>query len=290
MKRIQHFFTALAVLMMAMSCAENSYMTYDPADNGIYFNRDTIEYSFSVMPVDSVTHIIRVPVKLMGTVSDKPRTFAYTIENIMPSDSIQKTVYVPKADEFVWAEDGVQYSLPEEVTIPAGATEGVIPVKIYRQKLAGSYSEGYTHYRIVIRLTANENFRPTLSESDQVRIVQFDNAIEQPAWYDAYGEKVWYKKELGEWHPYKFIKLVEYFHDVKDILPESYVKMVELYGENLENVPYGDFHVYRTIFRKYIYARMYEHFNDPANREMILSLYPDFIFDFPDPFAVEGAE
>lgn len=292
---LYRFFTLVILIpfwvgTMFYSCSQNDYMTYDSSANGIYFNHDTLIYSFSVLPVDSVTHIINVPVKIMGTVSDVDRTFNYTIEQQMPNDSLQKLIFVPENDDYEWAEGGNQYSVPATVTIPAGKTEGVIPVTVYRSKLLGNYYDGYKHYRILLRLAPNENFRPTLSEKDQIRIVQFDNAIEQPAWYNAYGEKVWYKPELGEWHPYKLIKLVEYFHDVQNILPESYTKMVRLYGENLENVPYGDFHVYRTIFRKYIYSRMYEHFNDPANREMILSLYPDFIFDFPNPFAIQGAE
>lgn len=278
------------LICLVCSCSDNDYMVYDANDNGVYFNHDTLEYSFSVLPVDSVTHVINVPVKVMGALYDEHRTFTYDILTEMPSDSVLKGIYVPKNPDFVWAQKGVQYSVPDVVHIPAGQTEGVIPITIYRSKLEGNYYDGYKHYRIVIRLRENENFTPTLSLMDQTRIVQFDNAIEQPAWYDAYGEKVWYKPELGEWHPYKLIKLVEYFHDVKDVLPETYAKMVALYGENLENVPYGDFHVYRTIFRKYIYSRMYEHFNNPANRDMILSLYPDFIFDFPDPFATEGAE
>lgn len=292
---IIHSFGHLAVLAlfaspMLTSCTDDDYITYSSDENGIYFNHDTLVFSFSVLPVDTLTHVINVPVKVMGTLSDQPRTFAYSVERQMPNDSLQKLIYMPEHDLFVWAEEGAQYTVPAEVVIPAGQTEGVIPITIYRSRLEGNYSEGYKHYRLVIRLAENQNFTPTLSESDQIRIVEFDNAIDQPAWYDAYGDKVWYKPELGEWHPYKLIKLVEYFHDVKDVLPETYTKMVALYGENLENVPYGDFHVYRTIFRKYIYSRMYEHFNDPANRDMILSLYPDFIFDFPDPFAVEVAE
>ncbi|MCQ2113405.1 MAG: DUF4843 domain-containing protein [Bacteroidaceae bacterium] len=292
---IIHSFGHLAVLAlfaspMLTSCTDDDYITYSSDENGIYFNHDTLVFSFSVLPVDTLTHVINVPVKVMGTLSDQPRTFAYSVERQMPNDSLQKLIYMPEHDQFVWAEEGAQYTVPAEVVIPAGQTEGVIPITIYRSRLEGNYSEGYKHYRLVIRLAENQNFTPTLSESDQIRIVEFDNAIDQPAWYDAYGDKVWYKPELGEWHPYKLIKLVEYFHDVKDVLPETYTKMVALYGENLENVPYGDFHVYRTIFRKYIYSRMYEHFNDPANRDMILSLYPDFIFDFPDPFAVEVAE
>lgn len=277
-------------LLLLAACTENDYITYSADDNGIYFAGDTMIYSFSVTPVDTLTHVINVPVKVMGTLSDHPRTFSYTVERQMPSDSLQKLIYVPVNEDFVWAEESVQYRLPTEVTIPAGKTLGFIPITIYRNELKGNYYDGYQHYRLVIRLAANDSFTPTLSEKDQLRVVQFDNAIDQPAWYDAYGEKVWYKPELGEWHPYKLIKLVEYFHDVKEVLPETYVKMVALYGENLENVPYGDFHVYRTIFRKYIYARMYEHFNDPANRDMILALYPDFIFDFPNPFGGDAAE
>ena len=274
------FISALAL----SSCSETDYLSYDPSANGVYFHRDTLTYSFSVMPVDSQTHVLQIPVKIMGVISDVPRTFAYRIERQMPSDSIQKLIYLPESESYVWAEEGKQYDIPGQVTIPAGKIEGSIPVTIHRNALAGSFAEGYQHYRLVIRLSQNENFTPVLTEKDQVRIIEFDNAIDQPAWYDAFGGKVWYERELGVWHPYKFIKMVEYFHDIKNILPDTYKKMEALYGENLENVPYGDFHMYKTIFRKHIYARMYEHFNDPANRDMILSLYPDFPFDFPNPF------
>ncbi len=280
---IKYLFIALLV-GATMGCSETAYLQYDASANGIYFHRDTLTYSFSVMPVDSVTHTLQVPVKIMGVVSDQPRTFAYTVEHQMPSDSLQQLIYLPEAEQYVWAEQDKHYSLPQEVTIPAGAITGSIPVTIHRRALEGSFAEGYQHYRIVIRLAENANFSPVLSEKDQVRIIQFDNAIDQPAWYDAFGGKVWYEHDLGKWHPYKFIKMVEYFHEVNNVLPDTYKKMVALYGENLENVPYGDFHVYRTIFRKHIYSRMYEHFNDPTQRDMILSLYPDFPFDFPNPF------
>lgn len=275
---------SLSTAILMTSCSETDYLKYDSEANGIYFHRDTLTYSFSVMPVDSQTHVLHIPVKIMGVVTDHPRTFSYTVERQMPSDSLQKLIYLPESTSFNWAEEGKHYSVPAQVTIPAGQITSSIPITIYRNTLEGNFTDGYQRYRLVIRLSANENFSPVLSEKDQVRIIEFDNAIDQPAWYDAFGGKVWYKPDLGEWHPYKFIKMVEYFHDVKNILPDTYKKMVALYGENLENVPYGDFHVYRTIFRKHIYARMYEHFNDPANRDMILSHYPDFPFDFPNPF------
>ena len=77
-----------------------------------------------------------------------------------------------------------------------------------------------------------------------------------------------------------------YFHAVKDIQPETYKAMVKLYGENLEHIEFGDPYQYRTVFIKYIYTPMYNYFNDPANRDYILSEFPDFPFDFPDPKSV----
>jgi hypothetical protein len=107
--------------------------------------------------------------------------------------------------------------------------------------------------------------------------------VSQPEWYNAHGEKVWQAKYLGVWHPLKFIKMVEFFHAVKDIQPETYKAMVKLYGENLEHIEFGDPYQYRTVFIKYIYTPMYNYFNDPAERDYILSNFPDFPFDFPDP-------
>jgi hypothetical protein len=78
--------------------------------------------------------------------------------------------------------------------------------------------------------------------------------------------------------------MVEYFHAIADVLPETYKKIVAAYGENLESIPYGDPYEYRTIFKKYIYLPMYNFFNDPANYDMIIENYPDFPFDFPNPY------
>lgn len=278
---------ASAVAMMFSSCSETDYMTYSASDSGIYFNHDTLEFAFSVLSIDTVEHTINVPVKIMGVTSDKPRTFAYTIEYQMPSDSLQQLIYVSDIEKYEWAKNGEQFTVPETVTIPADAIEGYIPVKVNRNKLGGDFREGYKYYRMVLRLQANDNFVPVLSEKDQVRIVEFTNAVEQPAWYNYYGEKVWYVSRYGVWHPLKFIKMVEYFHELKDILPETYAKMVRLYGENLEIMPYGDDHVYRTTFRKYVYSKMYEYFSNPANRKEILDYDPNFPFDFPDPYSVD---
>lgn len=259
---------ALSLAMFSLSsCEETDYMTYDTSHNGVYFLSDTLQYSFGVTPVEQRTHVVEIPVRVMGGISDSPRKIAFEV-----------------IADTTTAVEGVQYRLGEAVIMP-DSVNGFIPVEILRDGLEGSYTEGYVRYRLGLRLVANDHFAPTLSLEEQMFVLNFDNAVEMPDWYDAYGEKVWYEKYLGKWHPLKLIKMVEYFHAIEAIHPETYKKMVEAYGENLEHIPYGDPYLYRTIFRKYIYAPMYEYFGNPANRDAILAEYPDFPFDFPDPFA-----
>ncbi|MCD8317908.1 MAG: DUF4843 domain-containing protein [Paraprevotella sp.] len=258
---------ALSVLWICASCSETDYLVYDTSRSGIYFTKDTLTYSFGVTPVEQRTTVFRIPGRIMGTLSDADRTFAYEVI----ADSTT-------------AVEGVQYNIGKPV-IPADSINGYIPVELLRDGLAGDYQNGYVSYKLGVRLLNGDGFEPTLDEASQIRVLTFDNAVEQPDWLNANGEKVWYTSTWGVWHPLKLIKMVEYFHAIKDVLPEIYVKMVALYGENLENVPYGDFYVYGTIMKKYVYEPMYEYFSDPANRDEILSLYPDFPFDFPNPYA-----
>ena len=258
--------SALAVALLAASCSETDYMTFDSARDGVYFTRDTLTYSFSVTPMEVRTYTYHIPFRIMGATSSAPRQVAYAI---VPDQTT--------------AQKGVQYNIGEAILQP-DSINGYIPVEILRDGLAGNYTDGYTKYTLTLDLKANGNFQPTLDSLSQRRTLTFDNAIEQPNWLSAHGEKVWTVSILGVWHPLKFIKMVEYFHALEDILPETYKKMVAAYGENLENISYGDPYVYRTIFQKYIYSPMYDYFNDPANHDAIVAEYPDFPFDFPNPF------
>lgn len=264
--KIRHILATIAAACMFASCDNENYLVYDTSYTGIYFTGDTIRYSFSVTPVDVRHHTVKVPVMTMGALASEDRHFEY---QLVESECI--------------GTEGVQYRIGEPV-IPADSVGGYIPVEILRDGLEGDYQNGYTRYKLTFRLVSGNGFTPTLDTLSHERVLFFDNAVDQPAWYNAHGQKVWSLSTLGQWHPYKLIKMVEYFHELKNTIPETYKKMVALYGENLENIEYGDPYQYRTIFKKYIYLPMYEHFNDPANREMILSLYPDFPFDFPNPF------
>lgn len=258
----------LPALLFLVSCNED-YMKFDISNSGVYFTKDTLNYSFGVTSPEIKTYTYNIPVKVMGTISKEKRPVAYVI---MP-DSTN-------------AEEGKHFTIGEACIMP-DSIEGVIPVTVYRDKLLGNYIDGYEKYQICLQLVENEYFVPTLDSLHQVRIFRFDNAISQPEWYNRDGEKVWQENYLGKWHPLKFIKMVEYFHAVKGKEPETYKKMVKLYGENLEHIDLGDPYQYRVIFVKYIYSPMYEYFSDPVNKDYILSEYPDFPFDFPDPYNVK---
>ena len=79
--------------------------------------------------------------------------------------------------------------------------------------------------------------------------------------------------------------MVEFFHSIESVQPETYKKMVKVFGENLEHVQYGDFYPYKTVMNKYVFKPMYDYFIAPENYDEIVELYPDFPFDFPNPYA-----
>lgn len=256
---------ALAVVIFS-GCEETDYLTYNTSDCGIYFTKDTLNYSFGVTPVEITEYTYEIPVRVMGGLSPEPRAVAFTIH----PDSTTAT-------------EGLQFEIKEAV-IPANSIDGVISVVIYRNNLEGNYYAGYERYKLCIELAANRDFTPTLDSISRVRVLRFDNSIEQPSWLNYKGDKVWNEDIFGVWHPYKFIKMVEFFHAIEPIQPETYKKMVKYFGENLEHVPYGSFYPYAPIMRKYVLWPMYEFFSDDANHENTLSLYPDFPFDFPNPY------
>ncbi|MBQ7947689.1 MAG: DUF4843 domain-containing protein [Bacteroidaceae bacterium] len=262
--------TAVAALMlpaaMLFSSCDEEYLTFDTENPGIYFTRDTLEYSFGVTPIEINKYTFNVPVRIMSVLSDEARPIGYVVNP-------EKTTAV----------EGVHYEFGEAVILP-NSIEGYIPVTFLRDNLNEIDEEGNKkRYELSIRLVGNGYFEPTLDELSQVRLIKFDDRIEQPNWLIADGSKKW-PEAFGSWHPFTFIKIVEYFHALEDVLPETYMSMVKSYGENLENIPQGDINYHLIIFRKHIILPLYEYINNADNREEILKKYPDYPFDVPHPY------
>lgn len=263
----------MSVLCFA-SCSETEYLKFDASHNGVYFTQEKLKYSFSVTSDSIRSYLFKMPIQILGRTSSMEREVAYSV-NPDSTDAVE----------------GVHYILGKAIIAPDSIT-GYIPVTILRDNLEGSYAEGYKTYRLYIELEENGNFIPTLDTLSQARLLQFDNAIDIPEWVDYKGDKIWRPgnphPELGDWHPYTFIKLVEQFHTIQYVenMYETYQKMVAYYGgENLERVPYASFTPYTHIMRKYVLAPLYEYFSDEANKEEILKMYPDYPFNFPNPYA-----
>ena len=263
----------IGVLCFA-SCSETEYLKFDASHNGVYFTQEKLKYSFSVTADSIRSYLFKMPIQILGRTSSVEREVAYSV--------------TPDSTDAV---EGLHYILGRAIIAPDSIT-GYIPVTILRDNLEGSYAEGYKTYRLYIELEENENFTPTLDTLSQARLLQFDNAIDIPEWVDYKGDKIWRPgnphPDLGDWHPYTFIKLVEQFHTIQYVenMYETYQKMVAYYGgENLERVPYASFTPYTHIMRKYVLAPLYEYFSDEANKEEILKMYPDYPFNFPNPYA-----
>lgn len=254
------------------ACSETDYLKYDTSYNGIYFTKDKLKYSFSVSAEDVKSHLFKMPIQVMGCISNQEREVAYRV-----------------VEDSTDAVEGVHYTLGKAIIAPDSIT-GYIPVTILRDNLKGSYAEGYTTYRLYIELVENANFTPTLDAPSQARLLQFDNAIDIPEWTNDDGEKIWRPgnphENLGSWHPYTYIKLVEYFHTIKYVegKEESYEQMVDAWGENLERVKYGSFFPHTDVMRLYVFKEIYDLINDQHNQEEIKKMYPDYPFDFPDPY------
>ena len=264
---------SLIAVVCLSACSETEYLKFDDSHNGVYFTQDKLKYSFSVTADSVRSYLFKIPVQIMGRTSKVEREVAYRV-NPDSTDAILN----------------VHYQLGKAVIAPDSIT-GYIPVTILRDSLKGSYEKGYTTYRLYIELEENDNFIPTLDSLSQARLLQFDNAIDIPEWLDYKGDKIWRPgnkhPDLGTWHPYTFIKLVEQFHTIKDVenMEETYKKMVTHYGgENLEKVPYAAFHPYTHIMRKYVFGPLYEYFSNEENKEEIKKMYDDYPFDFPNPY------
>ena len=269
----KYMLLSLVAVVCLTACSETEYLKFDESHNGVYFTQDKLKYSFSVTDDSIRTYLFKMPIQIMGRTSTAEREVAYRV-NPDSTDAIA----------------GVHYELGKAVIAPDSIT-GYIPVTILRDKLEGSYAEGYKTYRLYIELVENENFIPTLDTLSQARLLQFDNAIDTPEWLDYKGDKIWREgnphPDLGSWHPYTFMKLVEQFHTIEheENMYETYQKMVTYYGgENLERVPYASFHPYTHIMRKYVLMPLYKYFSSEANKEEIQKKYPDYPFDFPNPY------
>lgn len=229
------FFIVMGCLFLT-SCKKSDYLTYDKEFTGIYFQMDSIYYSFGVTPIEISSYELKVPVKIIGQSTASDRTFSVVIKP-------EKTTAV----------EGKQYTIAKSFTIKADSINGFIPITILRKDL------GTGDFKISLKLMENESFIP-VNENFKETLIHFNNRVEPPSWKDWRGNPTWPSYELGAWNPLTYIKFIELFRAIEQKAPATYKNMIDAFGPDLQNVTYGWPYDYNYTMIKYVLIPLYEYF------------------------------
>lgn len=251
MKKIKYALIYGLIFCGIISCGKTDYSTYDPAYAGIYFAEDSMVYSFGVTVLEVTSHVMDLPVCVMGVPTAEKRTF-------------KVEVIADKTN----AKPDVHYVLPTELVIEADSVNGVLPLNILRDSLGDD-----AYWQVAFRLVASDDFVPETNVGDVI-VASFNNVVEPPGWKDWQGKPAWPDYKLGVWNPNTWIKFMEYFRAMEQTVPSTYQGMVDLYGPNLENVQYGWMDEYNYAATKYILTPLYDYF----------TAHPEYGVTIPKPY------
>lgn len=230
----------IAILLLPItflaSCKKETDILFEQNFTGIYFVSDSINYSFSVTPLDVQDYLLNVPVQIMGSPEGVDRIFGAEVV-------ADKTTAVA----------GVHYQIAGDLQIPKDSIRGSIPVIINRNSL------GTSDFMIRFKLVEKNAFTPVNESFKEISVV-FNNRVERPKWKDFRGNPAWPTSYLGQWNPLTYVKFIELFRALENKAPEAYTAMVSLYGKDLENVPSGWPFDYMNTMIKYVTIPLYQYF------------------------------
>lgn len=249
LKMTKHILWGAALLLMASACTEEDYKLYDPTQkDSVFFeyrnNRneitDTIDYAFNYDIATS--HIVEIPVTLMGM----PKDYERTISLIADHDSTTM-------------KEGINYTITNNV-IPANAVKGTIHVNLLRDLDPEIRIKSKK-----LMLTIGEN--DDLKSVGETRItIKYSDIrpTERPAWWLTFGPKPVYS--------YENVQLFfEYFYRLApEASPEIFNEMIDGYGDYFVKATgvLGPFTLYEGFLRQYVLIPLY---NDHPELEWIQS-------------------
>lgn len=225
----------VAILLLAISCSED-YELYDRDFTGVYFQEDSIYYSFGVTPIETRSFDLEVPVTIMGEPASVDRQFSVTV----------------LADNST-AEEGVHYNINKDMIIPADSISGNVFITLLRDDLEED------DFKIYLKLDSNDKFTPVYEEYKET-LIHFNNRVEPPTWKDWRGNPTWPDSKLGAWNPLTYIKFIELFRELEHIQPETYKAMVDAFGPDLKDVDSGWPWDYDYTMTKYVVTPLYKYF------------------------------
>ena len=158
--KTRYILSLFVAIWSLSSCSETDYPVFDDSVIDIYFNKDSINYSFGVVTLGITEHTIDIPVKIIGTPIDEDRSFS--VEVISGRSN---------------AKSPDQYTIPATLVLPADSVNCTLPVTIYRNAL------DTLQWAVAFRLIANEYFTPTSEQEEEISneaIVTFNNIVSNP--------------------------------------------------------------------------------------------------------------
>lgn len=229
-------FNMLIVLSAAggfLSCSD-TWLMYDTSQkNKLYFSDGaqsldrylSTEAPFALLD-ESVKEIHKtLPVKLLGSVADRDRSFK--VQAIHDTTTNYTTGGV--ARELYDAVEGEDYTI-DELIVPAGSVEGRIEVTVKRTgKLKDKTAS------LVLQIAENDEFQGV--PRNVHRILISDGIAACPNWWYHTATIQWYMY-LGEFREEKYRKVLELYHGIEELNPTLYAEMVKEFGENIDNETY----------------------------------------------------
>lgn len=235
-KNIALFSLLTVAGMFLYACKESSLLVEEQDMSGIYFQKDSINYSFGVTPLEVESHTLKIPLRIMGSPISTDRKFSVQV------NPTQTT-----------AQANLNYVLGSDFVVKADSINAYLEVQIIRESLEQNT------FKLALDLVEDQYFKP-VNESLKSVIVYFNNRVEQPDWKDYAGNQTWPSSKLGNWNPLTYVKFIELFREMKTTAPSTYDAMVKEFGEDLMNVTYGWPWSYDFSMQKYVLAPLYKYF------------------------------
>jgi len=153
--------------------------------NGNRIYRDSIDFSFGLLPLDITIDTVKIPVEFLGKPSEKERTYKIHID----SDSTT-------------AIEGIHYeSLKSEYTFKPNVQVDTLKVIVYRKDLSTSFTFPKKE-RLDLILDPSDDFDLGLSGGLKIKVL-INNYLSQPVWWDSH-------MGLSYYHPQKWRILISF--------------------------------------------------------------------------------
>ena len=203
-KTFKHILLASVALTALVACSNVDYTgeysedgTYQSGNQAYFYFAEpgdsVLNYSFCVKPLDTLTHVVYVPVNLAGRLSADKQ--AFRVEIGAGSTAVSGKHYTLDADT---------------LALLPNAHRAYVPVKLLRANLSEDRNDSIF---LVLRLVPTENVGVRFAANNRVKIT-FNNVLSKPDFWTVM-ETYW---GLGAFTKNKYRKLLAYYDGNEDAI------------------------------------------------------------------------